>query len=157
MDLTELSLIVRKVTPILGEALLSVNPLAGILVGSIANLFDADKNNTQDIINKINNDTNAEYKLKQIECDNQEMLAKYGDNDRANARAREENIYKITGKSDYLLDFIAVLVILGFFILCIINYFVELKDDHILMILIGQISSGFMLVLSYYFGASNKD
>lgn len=69
---------------------------------------------------------------------------------------REEKIVQLTGKRDGILDFIAIMVIVGFFGLCIINYFIQLSDDHVVVMLIGQISSGFMLCLSYYFGSSNK-
>ena len=163
MNLKPIGDFVLKYAPLLGGVISATNPLAGMVVTTIADMFGADSKNPDDILAKMSSDPDAAVKLKQIEAEQQNVLvqaqaSEYSASvdDRSNARAREEAVIKATGKRDWVIDMIAVIVIVGFFILCIINYFVNLTDDHIIVMLIGQISSGFMLCLSYYFGSSNK-
>ncbi len=56
------------------------------------------------------------------------------------------------------MEFIAVVMVLGFFGMCfIISFFPLAKTDTNLMYLvIGQFSTGFITVLAYYFGATNQ-
>ena len=132
----------------------------GLIVSLLEHLFGVDADKLPDTISA---DPAAREKLQELANQHQEILEHYAlqqfqsvVDDRKSARDREEKIIQLTGKRDWMLDGIAVLVILGFFILCIINYFVKIPDDHVITMLIGQISSGFMLCLSYYFGSSNK-
>lgn len=155
MNAKELGSMVAKMAPILGDVIGTAYPGAGLLISVVAKLFGA-STDYSDIAQKISNDPDAEVKLKQFEYDHQNALIQAQLSDSANARSREEEIVKITGKRDVILDFIAILVVMGFFGLCVINYFIRLDDDHIVTMLVGQISSGFMLCLSYYFGSSNK-
>lgn len=156
MNLALIKEIVSKSAPLLGSVLTISNPIAGMVVQVIAHMFSADPENINEIINRISNDKDADSKLKEIELAHQDALQQNQVEDRMNAREREKDIVKVTGKRDSILDWIAILVIIGFFLLCIVNYFEHLSDDHIVTMLIGQMSSGFLLVLSYYFGSSNK-
>jgi hypothetical protein len=153
-----LSSIVSKYAPLLGSVVSSINPLAGIAVNLIAQAFGADPKNTDDIIAKINADPEAAMKLKQLEFQHEEILQKTSTEDRMNARAREEAVMQLTGKPDYVLDAIAFMVIIGYFFMCGVVAFTKMDNtDHdILYMLIGQLTAGFMMVLSFFFGASNK-
>lgn len=151
MNLNAISEAVSKYAPLLGSVIKDTNPIAGLIVMAIAKAFNS-STEPSDLINSLSNDANAQLKLKQIELEHQEAILKSQVEDRENAREREEKIIQLTGKRDWVLDFIAIVVIVGFFSLCMINYFTKIANDHILVML----SSGFMLCLSYYFGSSNK-
>lgn len=155
MELKAISETVSKYAPLLGSVLTEANPIAGMVVMMLAKLFNS-TSEPSDLINKITIDPNAAEKLKQLQIDHQDALIQNQIEDRINARDRETKVIQLTGKRDWVLDFLSFIVVVGFFILCILNYFVKPDDDNIVVMLIGQISSGFMLCLSYYFGSSNK-
>jgi uncharacterized membrane protein YraQ (UPF0718 family) len=155
MDINNIASSVKKFMPLLASVISAENPIAGLIIMAISNKFGVSSDPSQ-IINAINSDSNAAAKLNQIENEHKEAILKYQNADHASAREREETIIKLTGKRDWILDVITILVVVGFFILCILNYYVDLEDDHIVTMFIGQLSSGFMLCLSYYFGSSNK-
>ena len=153
MDFKAFAGTIAKYTPLLASAIDEFNPIAGKIVLAIYTAFESPD---KPILEAIDSDPKAQEKLKQIEIEHYDALLRNQTEDKANARDREEKIIALTGKRDGILDFIAILVIVGFFILCMLNYFINLSDDHIVVMLIGQISSGFLLVLGYYFGSSNK-
>jgi uncharacterized membrane protein YraQ (UPF0718 family) len=155
MDFGAVEKVVSRYAPLLGSAISEYNPLAGIIIMGIAQEFDSKADPTS-LVNAIQTDQNAQAKLHQLEIEHQDAILQANTKDVANARDREEKIVQITGKRDRILDALAVLVVIGFFGICIINYFFELEDDHVVVMLTGQISSALMMVLSYYFGSSNK-
>lgn len=61
-------------------------------------------------------------------------------------------------KRDWVVDTIAIIVVVGFFGMCVLVDIARLdQSDHdILYMLVGQLTSGFIMVLAYYFGSSNK-
>jgi hypothetical protein len=158
MNLTEIAKATLKFSPVIATAMGS--PIAGMIASLLATAFGVEP---KDLANTITNDPNAEFKLKQFELEHTEALTKIAaDNystevdDRKNARDREIQQEKITGKVDWVLSGIAIMVVIGFFSLCAMNYLLPVRDDHVLIMLIGQISSGFVMVLSFYFGSSKK-
>lgn len=153
---SNLSSVVSKVAPILGGALSAINPVSGFIISSIAKLFGADPNNQQDIIDKINADADAALKLKQFELEHQYDLHRIVVEDKKSARDREVQIVRATGKRDWVVDFIALFMIIGFFSIIMIVSFTKMdQSDHdILYLLVGQLSGGFLLIVSYYFGSS---
>lgn len=153
-----LSSAISKYAPLLGSVVSSMNPIAGMAVNLVAQAFGADPKNTDDIIAKISADPEAAIKLKQIEYQHEEILQKTSTEDRINARDREEKVMQLTGRPDYVLDAIAFLVIIGYFSMCAVVAFTKMDNtDHdILYMLIGQLTAGFIMVISFFFGASNK-
>ena len=152
MDLKSLATCVEKYAPLLAKVIGSSNPVAGVLVSLIAKSFGA--SGAINLENVINADPEAAHKLQQLEIEHQDLLISTAVADKESAREREEKIVAITGQRDWVIDTIAIIVICGFFLLCLINYFFRPADDHILIMLIGQASGAFVMVLSYYFGAS---
>jgi len=154
MELKQLSSIISKYSPFLGDAVATVSPLSAVIIRLVAKLFGADPTNIDDITAKISSDPDAAVKLKQIEAEN------FGNavDDRKSAREREEEIVKVTGKRDRILDFIAILVVLGYFIMCAMVGLTRMdQSDHdVLYMMVGQLTAGFIMVLGYYFGSSNK-
>lgn len=159
MNIASIAKEVLKFSPTLATAL--GGPIAGIVTSYLASAFGV---HPDDLAQTIANDPNSAIKIKQIEALHAEELAKIASSsyaievdDRKNARDREEKTEEETGHIDYVLSSIAIIVVVGFFILCCLNYFYKLTDDHVLIMLIGQVSSGFVMVLSYFFGSSKKD
>ncbi len=155
MNLSGLSVFVSKYAPLLGSVISEINPIAGLIIMALAKEFNA-SSDPNDLISKMSDDPELSDKLQKIEETHKDALIKNQIEDRENARAREERIIQLTGKRDWVLDIISISVIYGFITLALINYFVDIPDDRIIMMLIGQLSSEFMLCLSYYFGSSNK-
>jgi len=158
MDFKTLGSVVSKFSPLIGSAISIGNPLAGVLVSLVSSLFGADKNDTGDIIAKILADKDAETKIKQLELEHESSLYATEVGDRVSAREREEAIVKVTGKRDWLLDWIAILVIAGYFCMCILICFNKIEDtnNQVLYMMFGQLTGGFIMVLSYYFGSSKQ-
>lgn len=77
--------------------------------------------------------------------------------DRENARNRELEFERINKKCDLVVGILAISVIAIFFFLSIVITFVKLDQSNhdVLYIMIGQLTGGFIMVLSYYFGSSN--
>lgn len=155
MSMEGIASAVSKYAPLLASVISESNPIAGLVIGAIAKLFGVNTDESS-ILAAMSSDPNVAVKLKQMELEHQQAIMANQVNDKIDARAREERIIELTGKRDWILDTIALTVIIGFFLICILNYFVHLGDDHIVSMLMGQISSGFMLCLGYYFGSSNK-
>lgn len=158
-DFSELKKIVSESAPILGSMLSTVNPLAGFIVSSIARLFGVNyQDGQQVIIDKINSDSDATNKLKSLELEYQKTLSNNSIQDKSNARNREINFVSELKKRDYVMEGIAVAVVIGYFAMCCLTVFysIPLADHDMLNMLFGQLMGGFMMVLSYYFGSSNK-
>lgn len=158
MDLKGLGTIIAKDAPLLGSIIGSINPIAGLIVNAVATLFGANAKDPTDIAQKINQDPDAAIKLKGLEMQHEEAIYQSQIDDRKSARVREEAIVKITGKRDYLLDIIAFIVIFGYLIMCAFLVFNKLNNENnqVLYMMFGQLTGGFIMVLSYYFGSSNK-
>lgn len=146
--------LVEKEAPLLASVIGTANPMAAILVNLLLKAFGI--LSPMQLPAAIDADPDAAIKLKQIEADHNDVLIQSNMNDTASAREREEDIVAKTGKRDWVLDLIAILFITFFFVICTLNYFFSIKDDHILIMLLGQITAGVGYILSYYFGSSNK-
>lgn len=159
--LEKLSKVVANFAPLLG----AVIPLPGAsLVGqAIARAFGGDINNPDDLANKIQNDADASVKLRQIAMDESlgvERMAvdkmRLGNEDRANARQRQIAL------SDNTPNLIAKFIIVGHMLLLMVVILllkfstVNNFEEKILEMTIMSMSNAVMLVLAYYFGASNN-
>lgn len=62
------------------------------------------------------------------------------------------------GRRDLVMDFIAIVVVLGFFAMAFVIAFTprDSSDHDVLNMLIGQLSAGFIAVLSFFFGSIRK-
>jgi hypothetical protein len=158
MDIKDVGKLIAKEAPLLGGIIGSVNPIAGLIINAVAHLFGADSSNPDDIASKINSDPTSALKLKQLELQHAEVLQQNAVDDRKSARLREENIIRLTGRRDSILDYIAFVVIAGYFFFSSLILFVTFNDTtyHIVLMMVGQLTNCLTMVLSYYFGASNK-
>jgi len=154
MNFSSIASIIKKDAPFLADVIATANPIAGVIVKLLFRTFGVSDENS--LSNILNTDPQSKEKLQEIENQHIENLLRLSINDKADAREREEKIVSLTGKRDWVLDLIAVLFITFFFTVCILGYFYDIKEDHVMLMLIGQISAGVGLILAYYFGSSNK-
>lgn len=62
------------------------------------------------------------------------------------------------GRRDFVMDFIAVCVVIGFFSMAFLIALTprDNTDHDVLNMLVGQLSAGFIAVLSFFFGSMRK-
>ncbi len=169
MEWKDVSKLVGKVAPLLGAAV--GGPVGGVAGGAIALLansfnFEGETaNNPEKIFEMIQQDPEMAVKLKQIEADNLEVLQRIALErdlaalkDRQNARNREIEIVKATGKRDWFLNGLAGVVTVGFFALCfqLMQDPVPKENEKVFYMLLGGLSMYFGTVLQYYFGSSQS-
>lgn len=154
--------VLSTVAPVLGNAIIpGVGGVAGSLLASVLGV-DA---NDPKAIEKAVAVASPEIlqKIKELEYTHQEKLLQIAsENDKnrmldiANARNREIEITKVTGKLNYPIYILAGLITLGFFVVMGISMYATLPEDNvqIISILIGTLSTGFGMVLQYFFGSS---
>jgi hypothetical protein len=157
MDFLAISNAVIKFAPKISYLLSLNNPVSEIAVSLISQYFNLDSVEPDKILNKLTTDPDVELKLKQLENDHAELIDKLAvikvtsalDNQN-NARDREINKTKILNKRDWVIDTIAIVVVFVCISVIILNYLLNKNlDDHLL-------DNAFIMVLSYYFGASIK-
>lgn len=153
IDIKDISSVVSKYAPLLGSIISTANPLAGVVVSLIASVFGANKDDPSDIISKINSSENASQKLKELEIEHQDILSNNQLSDVESARNREIEITKITGKKDYVVDIIALLIIICTFLMValMILYPDQLTKSNVISIFVGNLMAVFMVVIKYYF------
>jgi hypothetical protein len=161
MNLAELGKTVAKFAPLLG----AIVPLPGAsLIGhAIAETFGGSLDNPADLIHRIEGDAEASVKLKQIETQGQADLARIAvdhiraaNEDRANARAREIALKDTTPATIAKLFISGHLFMLTVIILLLKFSTVNAFEEKILEMTIVGMSNAIMLILAYYFGATNK-
>jgi hypothetical protein len=145
--------IISKSAPLLGTLLGS--PLAGIGISWIASLFGADPNNTQDIIDKITKDPESAIKLKALENQHEEELRKISVSnyqvevdDRKNAREREIALH----------DNVPTVLAIGFLVCyAAIQFYCVIHTNSENDIISARFQDVLIMIISYYFGSSNKE
>jgi hypothetical protein len=163
MNWSDIGKNIIKAAPLLGSALMG--PTGGVVGTLIASQFGAERNNPEDVMQKINADPNAVLKLKELELTNQQKLAeialeehKATLQDIASARAREVQLAQ-SGNRDWMPSILALIVTSGFFITFFIIFFTQSDsgDKEVLNVMSGNLGAGLISVLGYYFGSSNKE
>lgn len=161
---------VIKAAPLLGSVV--GGPVGGSIgtgVALIAKAFGADADKPEEILDLVSNPENY-IKLKEIETKHeQELLAlsikkeeveiqkqKTFLDDKANARQRQVEVTKATGKVDWPTHLLAGLVTTGFFVVlgALFAKAVPEVNSEILWILVGCLATNFTQVVSYFFGSS---
>lgn len=151
----EITKVVEDAAPVLGAAISASNPVAGMAISLISQVFGANKNDTDDIFNKIHADPEYKLKLKKIEYDHQDALQtaanenyKIEVDDRKNARDLQIEAH----------SFIPTFLAIGFFITyAVIQAYCLTHLSQNTDIISARINDGLMLILSYYFGSNHKN
>lgn len=159
---------IKKFAPILGTVI--GGPAGGALGGVVSTVASAfglgeEEATPQKLSDIISSDPEAAIKLKQIESEHKIELEKLAFQmesirlaDTQNARKREMDIVKATGKRDWNLYALSWIVVAGFFSLCAMLMVVSLPkgQNEVIFMLFGALSSGFGQVLQYFFGSSKS-
>ena len=148
MDYKLLASIVEKVAPNVADMI--VGPAGGLAVSALEGIFGV---KSDQLSSTIASDPDAEAKLQQLETENYGYVV----SDRESARSTEVDLAKL-GKRNWVMDCIGIITVIGFFvtlILVAVEKF-DASDHDILYMLIGQLTAGFLMVLSFYFGGTNK-
>ena len=150
-----------SVVPLLANAIV---PGSGGVVGSLIASVLGIQNTPDAIATAVSNLTPEQITaLKTAEMAHQEKLLEIGNaNDQMylldvqDARKREVELTKATGKSDLNLYILAWTVVISFFITVGILFFVPLPQGqaNIVYMLLGTLGTGFATVLGYFFGSS---
>jgi uncharacterized membrane protein YeaQ/YmgE (transglycosylase-associated protein family) len=154
---------VTPLFPMLGASL--AGPIGGIVGDLVAHVFGAQGQDPKVIAEKIVSDPDAKIKLATINYSHEEALSTLAyhmavaDNtDVQNARDREIEQLKVTGKRESFLPIFATLITLGFF--AVIMFMTIVKVDPasqpILYTLLGVLGAAFGQATSYYCGSSHK-
>jgi hypothetical protein len=150
--------IVGKVAPLLGSVL--GTPLAGVAISLIAQAFGVSPHNLDEVANALATSPDAAIKLKTLEYDHAETLAKVAGqnyatevNDRKDAR-HYGFLYK-----DFLRH-MAYLVTFGFF-LSLFALFLPLtisgEEKNLLSMLVGMLASKWQTIIDFFFGSSRHN
>ena len=167
MDWKELGRKIAGAAPLLGGI---IGGPAGAGVGQVVNLVAgalgmAPDTSADAIAQRLDMDPEALLKLRELESTHAEQLARIALEqarlelaDRADARAREIEITRTTGRRDYQLYILAWLVVVGFGSLCglLMRWTVPEGSNEVVFMLFGSLASGFTLVLQYFFGSSRS-
>ncbi len=150
--------VVSKISPALGAILGTFVPGGSLIVSGLASLFGVTSTNQDDIAKSIQADPDAAVKIKQFEYEHQDALIEAQTKIRLGAYQREAEVVKATGHRDWVIDFLAIGTVSGFFLLSALIFFVKVDPSMagIVNFVCGEISTASMMVLAYYFGATFK-
>lgn len=165
MDWKNLAATVSKVAPMLGTLVGGpIGGAAGTAIKLIAGTLGVEE--TPDAIEaEIRANPDALLKLKEIEANSKVELErlvleqeKARLADVSDARGRQVEHEKATGKADTNLYVLAWIVVAGFFGLMGLLCFKALPDDSsgVVFMLFGALATGFGQVLQYFFGSSKS-
>ena len=164
MDWKNIASKITSAAPMLGSLLGPGGVLAGTAIKMIGSALGIEP--TEDAITTaLQSDPEAMLKLKQFELDNKVELRKIVLEqervrlaDIADARSRQIEHEKATGKSDTNLYVLAWTVVSGFFGLMGLLCFKTLPGDSsgVVFMLFGALATGFGQVLGYFFGSSKS-
>jgi len=160
MNWKDISNVVSEVAPTLGTIL--GGPAGGSIGSAISSLLGVD-DAPEKVVEVLKTNPDALLKLKEYEMQYKGKLqelqlenVKSVMDDIQNARNRQIKHEKATGTSDINLYVLAWIVVFGFFTLLGLTFFIAIPDDSngVVFTLFGTLSTGFGMVLQYFFGSS---
>jgi len=165
MEWKDITSLVANVAPSIGSTL--AGPAGGGIGLAVSALLRAfgltSEAKPEDVSKLITTDPEAhlklmiaeqDFQLKMREQDVEELKSRL--NDIQNARQREVELTRMTGRREWNLYLTAWCVITGFFLLCFYLMRVKLPEgsNEVVFMLFGALASGFGAVLNYFFGSS---
>ena len=146
--------LLKGIAPTLATAV--AGPLGGAAVTALAAKFGV-SDSVESVAKAIAGDPAAASKLQEIELE----YAKLDAADRADARARETAL-ATSATAPWYSKVVTPLLAVGVFAFWglvqwfLVNHTVPTEMREIVIRLLGQLDAAFMMVLTYYFGASHK-
>lgn len=165
---SDIGKLIGTAAPIVGTAL---GGPAGAAVGSmVASLLGVD-NEPDAVASAIKADPSIVLKMKELEVEAHKLELDAIEKERqaeleavrlqladiTDARNRQIEHEKATGKSDINLYVLAWVVVFGFFVLVGMTMFIRIEDSTgAVFMLFGTMATGFGMVLQYFFGSSKS-
>lgn len=156
MNESTLSSVLKTASPVFSAML--GTPLASMAISLLANAFGVGTGKASDIANAILADPESALKLKKIETDHAEALARIAStdyaaevSDRINARANA-GLYK-----DFLRH-MAYVVTIGFFAalgLLFVPVDINANARELLSMLVGMLASKWQTIIDFFYGSSH--
>lgn len=136
--------VIEKSAPIIANIL--GGPFAGTAISLLESAFGVKSDQLENV---IANDPDAAIKLKKIEIDHKEALAKLSVEDVESAREREIKITELTGKRDWIIpalafSFVAIYAVIQMWAI----YSPSNQDD----IISARLQDIILMIASYFFG-----
>lgn len=153
--------LVSTTAPILGNAI--IPGIGGTAISMISKMLGCDPNDPKNIEAAINGNPETLLKLKELEAKNEQFLLKASqENDKMyiadtqNARNREIQLAKETGKMNWPMYVLGGLVVIGFFGTVIGLFTVELMvlNKELVIYTVGGLQSAFITIIAYFYGSS---
>jgi hypothetical protein len=149
-----LSGLLKSVAPTLATAV--AGPLGGAAISAIANKLGVGES-AEEVAKALAADPAAAQKLQELELE----FAKVDAADAADARKRETEI-ATSATAPWYSKVVTPLLAVGVFVFwssvqwVLVHHVVPPEMREIVIRLLGQLDAAFMMVLTYYFGASHK-
>ena len=146
--------LLKCIAPTLATAV--AGPLGGAAITALAAKFGV-SDSVEAVAKAITSDPAATQKLQELELE----YAKLDAADRADARARETAL-ATSATAPWYSKVVTPLLAVGVFAFWglvqwfLVNHTVPTEMREIVIRLLGQLDAAFMMVLTYYFGASHK-
>ena len=146
--------LLKGIAPTLATAV--AGPLGGAAITALAGKFGV-SDSVEAVAKAITSDPAATQKLQELELE----YAKLDAADRADARARETAL-ATSATAPWYSKVVTPLLAVGVFAFWglvqwfLVNHTVPTEMREIVIRLLGQLDAAFMMVLTYYFGASHK-
>jgi hypothetical protein len=149
---------VGKIAPLLGSVL--GTPLAGIALSLISSAFGIDPKKLDDLDHAITNDPDAANKLRTIENDHSEMLAKIASTDYSTEVSDRIDARKYGEQYKDFMRHMAFLVTFGFF-MALFGLFLPLTitgdEKNLLSMLVGMLAAKWSTIIDFFFGSSRQN
>jgi transposase-like protein len=152
--MNELLSLLKGIAPTLATAV--AGPLGGAAVSAIAAKFGV-ADSVEAVVQAMAGDPQATQKLAEMELE----YAKLDAADRDSARKRESEI-STSAAAPWYSKAVTPLIAVGVFVAWsfvqwfLLNHIIAPEMREIVLRLLGQLDAAFMLILTYYFGASHK-
>lgn len=146
--------IVGGAAPVLGSILGS--PLAGIAVSLIAHAFGVGSDDIASITSAVTGSPDATVKLRQIEADHAEALARIASTDYATEVDDRKNARQTAVLYKDFLRHMAYLVTVGFFAVLVMMFLpweISAEGKNLLSMLVGMLASKWQTIIDFFFGS----
>lgn len=156
---TDIANFIKGSAPFLAKALSSLSPAAGIAFNILTSALGVGSN-PDEVMQYLKTNPDALVKIKQIELEHEENLQKIISynyqievDDRKSARDKGKDA---TGKYDWFIHLISMLITIGFFSCIITSFFLKDNgtDTHVLNMMLGALGTTWTQMMSFYFGSS---
>lgn len=159
LDVIESSGLLKAVTtvaPLLGSVLGS--PLAGVAINLLSNVFGTNPTDVQGLASKIIDNPSADLRIKSLENEHSEMLAKIASSDYVTEVDDRKDARKYSAQYKDFLRHMAYLVTAGFFGVLLLMFLpipFNVSERELLSMLIGMLVSKWQTIVDFFYGSNS--